>query len=292
MKFDAYAATIEADCSSVYHPIAERFLGMWSELAQPRWGYTHAQQMHYAGNTALLFHRNKDGVPETHVTVQGRWSVDLASHLRTVHPQHSVTRADVCIDQDSPGFWDWITAIALDLADHHRVQIRQDGDWITPAGALRGRTLYIGSMQSASMIRIYEKGKKHRKDGTDDTASLDWVRIEVQCRPSRDFKKCAWLAQPEQFFASNKVATALLSIIAARQVNRTAAAPGKQPPRSHSVKFRNMARQYGSFLLGLADSLGPDELVTLLRAQLEDPTSADILQARSVYPETGVPEHS
>jgi hypothetical protein len=286
VKFDAYAATMDTDAPSVYHPIAERFHGMWSDLAEPRWGYTHAQKLHYAGNSALLFHRSKEGVPETHLTVQGRWSVDLARHLRLVHPEHSVTRADVCIDHDAPGFWDWIIPIAIDLAEAHKVQIKQSGDWITPAGALRGRTLYIGSTQSASMIRIYEKGKKHRYvDRDDDTASLDWVRIEVQCRPARDFKKIAWLANPEQFFASNKVATALLSILANRQVERTAAY-GKQPPRSHSVKFRNFAKQYGEFILTLADTLGPDELVQLLRDQLASPQSPDILQARSLYPET------
>ena len=286
MKFDAYAATIAADLGSIYHPIASRFPAMWSELAQPRWGYTHAQKMQYAGNTALLQHRSKDGIPESHLSVQGRWSIDLASHLRTAHPGHSVTRADVCIDYDRPGFWDWIAPLAIDLAERRKVQISQAGDWLTPEGIARGRTLYIGSTQSASLIRIYEKGKKHRKDKTDETASPDWVRIEVQCRPAREFKKIAWLVQPQQFFASSKVATDILSLIVNRQVDITAASPGRQPPRSTSVKFRNFARQYGEFILTLADTLGPDELVELLRSQLAAPHSADILQARSVYPET------
>lgn len=287
MRFDAYAATFDLDPASIYHPIAETFPGMYSDQAQPRWGYTHAQQLHYAGNTALLFHRQKGEATETHLTAQGRWSADLATHLRTVHPGHRVTRADVCYDLERPGLWDWLIPIALDIADQLRLTVDHQGDWHR---GIKGRTLYIGSTRSASFLRIYEKGKQLRSMGIDDTAPLDLVRLEVQCRPEKDFRDIAWTATPRQLFSTSRAAVRLLSIIANQDLPHQAPGNTRQPPKKLAVKFRNLARQYGPFLVQLADSLGPTELVELLRNQVAAPQSADILQARSVYPAMPQPE--
>lgn len=281
MRFDAYAATIEAEPADVAGNIAARFPASWAELCTPRYGYHHAQKLSYAGDTALLMHRTHGQVPECHVAVQGLWSPDLAAGIRLDHPDHSVARADSCLDLQQPDLWDWLVPIAIDLATANGCRIDQAGDWITPAGIANGRTLYIGSPSSATRIRIYEKGKQLRTLRLDPDAPLDWLRVEVQARPQKDAKRRFASATPEEVFAASKVATQLLSIITGRQVDHLPAGHVRRPGTDAGIRFRNLARQYGAFLLELLDSgLSTDDLATLLRKQHDAPNAPDILQAR------------
>ena len=291
MRFDAYAATTAAVPADVLGNILARFPSAWTDLAQPKYGYTHAQKLSYAGDTALLMHRNQEGVPETHVSVQGLWSPALASAIRIDHPDHSVSRADVCIDLDQPGFFDWLTPIAIDLATAAGLKLSQAGNWLTPQGIAEGRTLYIGAPSSAYRIRIYEKGKKHINEGTDPDASPDWTRLEVQIRPAKDFKRSAATMEPSELFATCKLATKLLTLITGHEVPHLAQIHHRRPATDASVKFQHLTHAYGRFVLMLIETVEPAELARLLRQQLAAPNRPDVLQARHVpHDESAAPD--
>jgi hypothetical protein len=195
---------------------------------------------------------------------------------------HGVSRADAALDVDNPGFWDWVIPIALDLADQLGLTIDQQGDWHRGEG---GRTLYLGSRKSAVFVRIYEKGKQLRALGEDPDASLHLVRLETQCRPEKAFKRQAWTATPHEIFCTSKAATRLLSLIQGRDYAHVPPGHVRQPARPVSVKFRNLCRSYGPFLLGLLDTIPPGDLAQLVRKQLDAPHAPDILCERPSLPE-------
>ena len=283
MKFDAYAATIEDDPNGVLGQLLAAFPAAWSELTQARNGYTSAFAVHYCGNRATVSHRRKpDGGNETHVSVLGAWSQQLATHLRIVHPFHSVARLDAAADFDQVGFWDWLIPIALDLADDLHVSIDQRGDW--ERGGMAGRTLYLGSPESAVRMRIYEKGKQLRSQKEDPDASLHWVRLETQTRPQKRAKRAAWTWTPTEAFCTSKVATRLLSIIQVRDLPHVPPGYVRQPAPVSSEKFRNLVRSYGRFLLQLLDSMPAADLASAVAKQLDAPNAPDILQARPCLP--------
>jgi hypothetical protein len=281
VKFDAYAATVAEPSSGVMGGILAAFPAAWAELTTPRHGYTSAAKLNHAGNVALVFHRTQGAGDETHVTCQGTWSAQLATHLRIAHPMHGVARVDSALDVDEPGFWDWLIPIALDLADQLGITVTHEGDW--HRGEL-GRTLYLGSRKSAVFMRIYEKGKQLRSMREDPDASLHWVRLETQCRPEKAFKRQAWTATPHEVFCTSKVATRLLSIMDGRDYRHVPPGYVRQPARPMSVKFRNLCRSYGPFLLGLLESVPPGDLATMVRKQLDAPHDPDILCKRPELP--------
>lgn len=67
----------------------------------------------------------------------------------------------------------------------------------------KGRTYYFGSRKSAALVRVYEKGLEQRSKGLTD-APLDWVRVELQWRPSKHSKELAMKVHPDDFWGATK----------------------------------------------------------------------------------------
>lgn len=65
-----------------------------------------------------------------------------------------------------------------------------------------GRTLYVGSKNSAVLVRVYEKGLEQRSKGKSD-APLDWVRLELQWRPSGVKRTAALEASPAEVWGAS-----------------------------------------------------------------------------------------
>ncbi len=102
----------------------------------------------------------------------------------------AVSRADVRIDTIEPGMFDYLLTRCKDASDSYKTTRSMVGDWDV-LGSPSGRTYYIGAKSSVCQARLYEKGKK-------DGGSKDWVRLEIQVRPSKQdgkIKASYWQAQ-------------------------------------------------------------------------------------------------
>lgn len=91
------------------------------------------------------------------------------------HPgDMSITRLDVAFD-DHSGILD-ISRVAQDT---------RDGNWVAWARSWqvtdsnKGSAIYIGSMQSDFLVRIYDKARERGRDGE------HWIRVELQLRRDR-----------------------------------------------------------------------------------------------------------
>ena len=180
--------------------------------AKPQNSYSMADQIlsldgeklatiHYGGNLS-------NGIPTTHLISSGSVADTVSDLLRSALPNHTVTRLDVCLDYIFPNLFELVTPLLLDIAKTSRLRPYRAGDWDS---ASPSRTLYLGSPSSRFRMRVYEKGiqlqetktfqpnqvlcfsessrnvtdyEKQRTAIADELNIRDWVRFELQIRPS------------------------------------------------------------------------------------------------------------
>lgn len=130
--------------------------------------------------------------------------------LREHFPDHSVTRIDVAADtvfelpvQQVPS--SHMFNQAIDKAKELGLKTNVVGDWFGDGG----KTLYVGSMKSAYMMRIYEKGKQ------EDNAAIagkNWVRFELVCRPDKRRRADCSSLSPIDFMGGWQFSREIISI--------------------------------------------------------------------------------
>lgn len=112
-----------------------------------------------------------------------------------------LARADVCFDWLDDRDVKSLSAAymaAVEAAPGRKVQWRQEGDWLTEEGRLRGCTLYMGSRTSSVQIRLYDKGLE--QIGKLNEAPANLRRIEVQVRPAHRHEREGWVLLPAEHF--------------------------------------------------------------------------------------------
>lgn len=124
-----------------------------------------------------------------HVIASGRRSPSVSAVLRRLCPVHYVTRADSALDFDGFGDFDRLTSLADSLRRGipgykgrplSSTTIEQDED-------TGGRTYYLGSLKSETLMRIYDKAKEQRQKLPRHLwgeVPAIWTRAEVLARPS------------------------------------------------------------------------------------------------------------
>jgi len=130
--------------------------------------------------------------------------------LRENFPDHSVTRVDVAADTvfELPAQQVSSTHMfeqAISKAKELGLKTNVVGDWFGEGG----KTLYIGSMKSAYMMRIYEKGKQ------EDNAAIagkNWVRFELVCRPDKRRRADCSFLSPIDFMGGWQFSKEIVSI--------------------------------------------------------------------------------
>ena len=175
-SFDWYQATIPAQSDEVI----SWFRQVWPDAiirpAKPKNGASECVQV--ALGEMVVCSAIWGGGMEGHgvnVWSSGVDAIFFADQLRRRFPVHRVTRADVAIDFEGEGAWEWASAKGFALADRHRLKVDHQGDFYRGA---RGRTLYFGSRQSPVRLVIYEKGKQIPELGMPHL-----VRMELRVMP-------------------------------------------------------------------------------------------------------------
>lgn len=181
VRFDAYSATTTAanhyQLADLFGPGLSSYQGRGfhsfghrlalkddtgSEVGSVQWGGSH-------GDRSMI-------------EVKGERSPEVVEALRAAFP-HRTTRMDSCADFDAPGAFERLLGACMAVKAKHRLKGERKGDWQDFPEL--GRTQYLGTPQSVSMLRLYEKGRQpeYRHLGRND-----WVRAEIQVRPAKEAK--------------------------------------------------------------------------------------------------------
>lgn len=205
--FDWYSASVDASPDHVIAMLKTVYKTAVLEPARPQNGFTHADKLVAPDGDTLITLWYGGSRQGTNVLVfaSGSHADKFAHAIRGLFPDHELVRADPAIDYDEYGAY-------LSLFQHGLKSSRSVGvknRFIGEAGsefALEhdvGRTLYLGSRSSVSMIRIYEKGKK------DDKTRPNWVRAEFEFKPKGvDARKYYAKASIQEIVCSTKLGRA------------------------------------------------------------------------------------
>lgn len=261
MRFDYYTASIDAKSDHVLSHIHGSYDQSDIVPTAPKNGYERAYNV-VRGDSVLARIQWGGNSVGTRVwaSASGDRAPAFAEILRSEFRGHNLLRADVAIDYCEPGAWESLYNLGLQTADMYGLKVRHLGDYHREQD---GRTLYIGSRNSAAMKRIYEKGKQTGGDP-------DHVRAELELKPQNAKAKQVYAyATPEQMWMATKWTQHVLKVLTG--VN------GMQPAQPGTIRtltdddraLEFMAKQYGNILRRKLEALGGDvESFGLFVAQL------------------------
>ena len=195
------------------------------------------------------------GGEDVHVQATSAAAEPVVQVLRSLWPDHIVSRADVAWDVIAPGSFDRLYRRVHHLARTNprgKVSTSQAGDWLDRE---QGRTFYAGGTSSRLRVVVYEKGHEQIAKDPNCGASRDWTRVEWRLRPTSDQK--GWLAR------ASKVEALGLSAFGAAVADDVIGS--EVVPVGNMLRFASqdpgywMARQYRRVLLDLLE-LDPDDI--------------------------------
>lgn len=237
------------------------------------WEYLKAAPNGYAAGTRLVDVDGQvcqvwwGGIHEhPHAVFTGESSPSGADALRSTFPgEHTVARADVCIDYAESGAYDRIQVSALAVAKARKVKVGTAGDHLL---TMEGRTLYLGAKTSHTRMRLYDKAAQLRGQFASNPAKLlevpnDLARLEVQVRPQTpEAKARAAEADPVALMGSAKWTRELMMHVAGLDLAPFAAGRLWRQADDDRAYYALLA-QYGGMLGRLKETLGSWDCVGL-----------------------------
>ena len=226
------------------------FYGDWEQTRAAK-GYDSGAQFVVGGE--VLYRLNFGGRNEEYgpnVLASGSSAEKLAKLLREHYPKHRVSRVDSCEDYHHKDVYDYLRKKALKIAKEQKVQAREIVKPLVESDD--GRTLYIGSTTSPVSMRIYEKGKQLGREE-------EWVRAELQFRPTKQLKDIAAYLSPLETWAVAKWSHAVAQMMGHEKLKRVDAQIYQ--PSDHERAYRFMLKQYSKVLHAMKGTHGSWETV-------------------------------
>lgn len=243
VRFDAYTATVrDAD----YRDLCQIVDFPGSNVIGGKGYYGYAQRISFRdafGKELSCVQYGGVNAATPMVEFKGERTPALVDAVRGAFPEHSCTRVDSAYDLDRPGAWDDLLANVLAVKAAHKLKGEKRGDWDDHPED--GRTMYLGAPTSPIRSRLYEKG---REPDYRHLCMPDWVRLEIQVRPTKDAKKLYATLNPEQVWGASRYTRDLAARVLNREVDPFPAGTVRQET-SEQKKRRSMAAQYGAITL-------------------------------------------
>lgn len=262
MRFDWYSATILAQPEHLIEGVRQGMMGVVEKVENTKGvsNYENSVILSDAMGERIcaVLHGGSNGAP--HIRASGIYSPDVASILRKQWPGHAVSRADVAIDFDGPGCWSKLFRVCRDIADESGLKWVTVGDFRENRDELSGRSVYVGSRQSAVMVRLYEKGKEitSKLHVGEASVSLDWCRLEIEVKPqAKPVRILASEWSPNQFWGCSSWSRSLAQRAANEEVTRIMMTVRKETDERRAI--RHMAFQYDKSMEAVSKELGSDE---------------------------------
>jgi hypothetical protein len=205
-RFDWYQSTVDAPVCDVRALLSSLEDGArWEAMKSGRHGYASGAKLVASdGVLVQLLWGGMHALP--HVVGTGDMAQPVADLLRAAYAgNHTVSRADVCHDYAQPGAYDQLEGIALGVASSRAVKVGTAGDHKL---TMKGRTLYLGSTSSTTIVRLYDKAEELRCKFHNNPAKLlaipdELARLEVQVRPKTpQAKHQAASLHPQEFWGA------------------------------------------------------------------------------------------
>ncbi len=191
------------------------------------------------------------------IEAKGERTPSAVERLRAAVPEHRCTRVDSCYDVEEPGAFEALLKPCLQVKKDYKLKGSKAGDWEDfPED---GRTLYVGANTSPVKLRLYEKGHQpeYRHLGRPD-----WVRIELQVRPTKEAKDAYSRADSLAVWGASAWSRELAGLVlAAELAPLPAGTTYKLSEQERALRF--MCKQYGPHMIGLRNDLGSWEAVGL-----------------------------
>lgn len=279
MRFDAYCATISVLPEKVLSEVLENMPWDGLETAREKGknNYEHADVVRDGlGQTVcMILHGGNGG--KTHVRAQGVYSPDVATILKGLWPQHSLTRADVAVDFDGEGAFRKLSRLCIAKGREKGLKLQRIADPRAEAerDPLAGSTLYVGSRSSTAFLRLYEKGKEQvaKRPHHDEPISLNWTRLEIEVKPqNREAKLRAAHLKPAEFWGVTTWSRDILSEAYGLDVERVNMNLKRESDDLSALK--HMIGQYRQALQRESARLGETEVQLLQRLIEEHDTRA------------------
>ena len=181
--------------------------------------------------------------------VKGERTPTVVERLRSAY-EHRCTRVDSCHDVEETGAFESLLKPCLQVKKEYKLKGSKAGDWDDfPED---GRTLYVGANTSPVKLRLYEKGHqpeyRHLK-------RPDWVRIELQVRPTKDAKDAYSTADSLAVWGASAWTRELAGLVlAAELAPLPAGTTYKQTEEERAIHF--LCKQYGNHLMSMRNRLG------------------------------------
>lgn len=274
-EFDWYAATIDDDPTTIAEALASWLGGSWRTTRGMR-NYSAGAEIVRDGDVIarMLYGGNGDAPPNAWAS--GADTPPFVEAVRALWPRHRVTRVDSAYDFKVGEPWAKLLGLCEHVARHlpdgterkRPLALDTRGDWRTE-GSPKGRTLYVGSMQSPVFARLYEKGKQMRGAFPDqaDKYSAGWVRLELQVEPQKAAKWEYATLSPEEVWGAAKWARQLHGDVFGSEL---AASPVTYVrPADDARAWMYLLKQYGPLLrrrFDLAREKTPDATLEALWA--------------------------
>lgn len=263
--FDWYAATIDDTALNLETELSN-LLGAFPKRARGLHGYPNGTDFLRDGNTIAKMIWGGSANP--HVWASGEDARELSAVLRQRWPDHYVTRVDVAYDFVDGEPWDALYTEALSTADllpsgekrARPLKLSTLGDWVRKdEGYPGGRTLYVGSMKSPVLARLYEKGKQMRALHPDqlDKYPLGWVRLELQVRPQNAARFEVAKLQPAEIWGTSQWARQLHARVFGSSLSAVLMQADRVSDDERAYRF--LLRQYGPLLRRRAALLAVDD---------------------------------
>ena len=249
-SFDWYQATVSAQSDEVI----SWFRQVWPDAivrpAKPKNGASDCVQV--ALGEMVVCSAIWGGGMEGHgvnVWSSGVDAIFFAEQVRRRWPQHRVTRADVAIDFEGAGAWEWATGKGFALAEKYRLKVDHQGDFYRGE---RGRTLYFGSRQSPVRLVIYEKGKQIPELGMPDL-----VRMELRVQPKdAQSGKTVSMLEPMALYGCAAWAKELGAYLTSQDEFKRVVIGTRWTKSDRERAVNALVRQYGGILGELCGELG------------------------------------
>lgn len=179
-----------------------------------------------------------------HLIASGVATDDVVPVLRTGWGgEHEVTRMDTAQDFDQVGGYDRLNAVMLDLADSSRLAVTHIE---STRNGVRSRTTYLGAPSSRVRVRLYEKGCFEHQGGHTE-ASLGWVRLEAQIRPTGvEARTLSGSLDAQEAWGLSSWTRDLAHSAMGADVERVTMRQRREPDYARAIEA--MRRQYGGVL--------------------------------------------
>ena len=223
LSVDAVTASVDVDTASLVATLC----GFWSGDAKPcrslrGMGYSHAVEIVCNANIRRTVVQYSTHHSKPLVVAEGTETYD-APGLYEALQQHyrdawAPSRVDAAWDIDHPEAFDLIAARLVKFALARDIKLDHRGDWERG----KGRTLYVYSRESQTMIRLYEYRDHH---GFGPSCRLE---VEVKMKGRERRLRVAQLP-PSQWILLCPAAVDVVQSIGT-QVERLVVSPGPRPP--------------------------------------------------------------